>query len=125
MRPRTVIGAGGGKGGGWYKPRESSGAGERDEPIRHKHLKDLAIDVLSSCGSRKYPQVYSQLRLCLTTDGPESDGLADALARMVVSAYTIASFVPDAQCLYELRFSFSYLSDAQIKRIIELASRDC
>lgn len=123
-RRRTAIGAGGGKGGGWYKPRDSAGDGERDDPLRHMHLKDLAIDVLSLCGSRNYLGVYSQLRLCLTIDGPEKEGIADALTRMVVFAYTIASFVPDEHVFEEMRFTFSYLSDTQINRIIELASRD-
>jgi|AGTN01.2.fsa_nt_gi hypothetical protein len=120
---KTAIGLGDGSDGGWYRPREQPGGGGHNEPVRHCRLKDAAIDVLSYSTSRDWHDVYHRLLGKFPEFGLAEEGLADALARMVVSAYTVAQYVPDAHLLEELRFSFPYFSDRQIERIIELASR--
>jgi hypothetical protein len=57
---RTAIGLGDGSDGGWYRPRELPSGPGRNEPVRHSHLKDIAIDVLSTLTPRNYENLYGR-----------------------------------------------------------------
>ncbi len=123
---KTTVGLGDGIGdedGGWYKPRElPSGAG-KNEPVLHSLLKDAAIDALIESSSRDYSDISRRLTKWFPQFDDAKEGLADALACMVISAYTVAQFVPEAHVFEELRFTCPYFSDQQLLRIMELASR--
>ncbi|MBN8662488.1 MAG: hypothetical protein J0M35_19115 [Candidatus Obscuribacter phosphatis] len=120
---RTAIGLGDGNDGGWYRPREVPGGPGRNEPVRHARFKDIAIDVLFSSTTRDYQDLYHRLSGKFPEFDLAEEGLVDALARMVLSAYTVAQYVPDAHVFDELRSTCPYFSDEQLLRIIELASR--
>lgn len=121
---KTAIGAGEGNDGGWYRPREMPSDPGRIEPVRHVHLKDMAIEELSSSEWRDYSVVCRRISGRFPEFGLAQEGLADALTRMVLSAFTVAQYVPDEHVFEELKWSCPYFSDQQLLRIIELSSRN-
>lgn len=120
---KTAIGLGDGNDGGWYRPSELPSGPGRNEPIRHSRLKDISIEVLASSTSRDYQDIFHRLSGRFPEFDLAQEGLADALTRMVLSAYTVAQYVPDVHILEELNCSCPYFSDQQLLRIIELATR--
>lgn len=123
-RIKTAVGLGDNDDGGWYIPRQPRDESGKNEPIRHGSLKDIAIEVLASSSSRDAQDIYNRLLSIFPEFDLAKEGLSDALARMVMSAYTIAQYVPDAFVFEELRLCCPYFSDKQIVRIIELALRN-
>lgn len=122
---KTAIGAaedgGDAGGGGWDVPPEMPGGAGRGEPIRHSHLKDIAIEVLSHSRSRDYSNLYLQLCLTLSDFDLAAEALADALSRIVISAYMTAQYSQAANVFGELRRTFPCLSENQLRKIIRLA----
>ena len=104
---RTSIGTGDDSGGS-YRPGESFG-GEpwRNEPIRHSRLKGFAIDALERSDSKDWADVYSRLLGRFSEFGLAQEALADILASLVVSAYTVALYVPGPQVFGVLRTTFA------------------
>lgn len=125
---RTALGQGGGKDGGkdggWYSPCEKPFDEGRNEPVKHGALKDAAIDALSNSDVRNWHDVYLRLLGRFPEFDTAQEALADVLAQMVVTAYSLALHIPGAYVLDELRCSCPYFSDSQLGRIMELASAE-
>jgi len=130
-RRRTSVGTGGNS--GWDGDGSPPGGGDSDEdpdelfgePVRHGHLKDIAIDVLKESHSKDYSDVRDRLLRKLHLRFGEAhdtrEAMADILSSMVVSAYTVASFMPGPRSTSELKAVFPYFSAQQIKRISSMA----
>jgi hypothetical protein len=124
-RVKTALGLGDSSGGsGWYKPREFGESPSPSEPIRHLQLKEIAIQALSRSKTRNFSDVYEKLTKDLSDYTFVRKELAETMAALVVSAYTVAQYVPDEYVLNEMRFSFGCFSETQLKEIIEMASRN-
>ncbi|MBX9668117.1 MAG: hypothetical protein K2X93_10885 [Candidatus Obscuribacterales bacterium] len=108
--------------GGWYRRFGGSGGPAREEPINHSHLKYAAIEVLSGSAARDYDDVYRRLASRFPEFGLAKEGLADALATVVMVAYTMAQYIPEDDAMEALRLGCPYFSGEQIFRIVELAT---
>lgn len=129
-RRRTAVGTGG---SGWDGDGSPPGGGDSaedpdalfGEPVRHGHLKDIAIDALKESHSKDYSDVRDRLLRNLHLRFGEAhdtrEAMADILSSMVVSAYTVATFMPGPRSNSELNAVFPYFSAQQIQRISSMA----
>jgi|GEM_PF-1935124 hypothetical protein len=119
---RTAVGAGGGSrwGAGGGSSEDFEGRGFFGEPVRHGHLKDIAIDVLSQSHSKNYSDVRARLLGRFIEKGDDKEAMADILSSMVVSAYTVA-YLSNPKSEADLKAVCPYFSARQIERILSIA----
>jgi hypothetical protein len=129
-KSRTTLGYFGGEGGahgsGWGGGDWGTFFSGTDESAQDPSdfLKDLAIFALELSESRDRANVCQRVYDSLVYFGARNEPLAHALAQLVVTAYTVASFVPPKEAFEILQQAFPKFKQHQLKSIIALSSTE-